>query len=44
MQLMYSTAQDIAKTIDIAINENNILDPDKYKVRNKIYVSIIEQI
>lgn len=43
MQLMYSTAEDIAKRVDIEINEENILEPDININLGTKYVSMLIQ-
>ena len=43
MQLMYSTAEDIAKRIDIDLNEENILEPDININLGTKYISMLIQ-
>ena len=43
MQLMYSTAEDISKRIDIELNEDNILDPDININLGTKYISMLIQ-
>ena len=43
MQLMYSTAEDISKRINIELNENNILDPDININLGTKYISMLIQ-
>lgn len=43
MQLMYSTAEDIAKRVDIEINEENILEPDININLGTKYISMLIQ-
>ena len=43
MQLMYSTAEDIAKRIDIEINEENVLEPDININLGTKYISMLIQ-
>lgn len=43
MQLMYSTAEDIAKRIDIKINEENVLEPDININLGTKYISMLIQ-
>ena len=43
MQLMYSTAEDIAKRINIDLNEENILEPDININLGTKYISMLIQ-
>lgn len=43
MQLMYSTAEDIAKRVDIELNEDNILDPEININLGTKYISMLIQ-
>ena len=43
MQLMYSTAEDISKRIDIELNEDNILEPDININLGTKYISMLIQ-
>ena len=43
MQLMYSTAEDIAKRIDIDLNEEKILEPDININLGTKYISMLIQ-
>lgn len=43
MQLMYSTAEDIAKRIDVDLNEENILEPDININLGTKYISMLIQ-
>ena len=43
MQLMYSTAEDIAKRINVNLNEDNILDPDININLGTKYISMLIQ-
>lgn len=43
MQLMYPTAEDIAKRIDIEINEENVLEPDININLGTKYISMLIQ-
>ena len=43
MQLMYSTAEDISKRIDIELNEDNVLDPDININLGTKYISMLIQ-
>ena len=43
MQLMYSTAKDIAKRINIDLNEENILEPDININLGTKYISMLIQ-
>ena len=43
MQLMYSTAEDIAKRVDIEIHEENILEPDININLGTKYISMLIQ-
>lgn len=43
MQLMYSTAEDISKRINIELNEDNILDPDININLGTKYISMLIQ-
>ena len=43
MQLMYSTAEDIAKRINVNLNEDNILEPDININLGTKYISMLIQ-
>ena len=43
MQLMYSTAEDIAKRIDVDLNEENIVEPDININLGTKYISMLIQ-
>ena len=43
MQLMYSTAEEIAKKVDVDLNEENVLDPDININLGTKYISMLIQ-